>query len=825
MRREKGDDTWDYVRIYPNVRDSIQFEPIGNGLFEAVYLQSHPGLAPSIANSDDPAPGTWRSKDVFAPHPSIADVWKYVTRMDDRITLENGEKVLPLPIEGRIRQDDLVREAVVVGTDRAIPGVLIFRASDHLSNEEFLDAVWPSIEDANSRAESFSQITKDMVAILPSNVEYPKTDKGSIIRAQVNEKFADYIDEMYHRLEGDQEGDLQLDLAGIESFLKDTYKDVVGTTLESLDIDLFNAGVDSLKAIQMRRIIQKTLHLNGNHLSSNVIYEHGNFETLAKYLFSLSPGGHDISGSEDKTLVMKGLIQKYSRFGETAVRPLASAQRRLSHHLLTEKQILTGATGSLGGHTLAQMVNSHTIRKVYCLVRGENPMDRVLQSLKERDITLESSNEYKIVALSTDLSQPDLGLTKEMMEQLKTEVALILHLAWPVNFSIHLQSFEPHLAGLRTLLALSLDVYRSEPARLFFASSISTAENTPPPALIADAPVDDLSHALDMGYAQSKLVGEHMVLNASRSGARSYVLRIGQIVGDLQSGFWNDTEYVPLMIRSALSMNALPALNENCSWIPVDTLATAILEVSRTVQSAPKPCAIDSMNPPVVYNMCNPHLFSWDQLLEKVREAGLEFETVPYGNWMQLLRSSASNGDEEQNPAVKLLDHFELRYSMSNSTSVGDTGVNDGKVNGASPKESSINSAGINNSKVNGISPNDSKVNGVNPKDSSINGTSPDDSKVNGVNPKDSSINGTAIAPLKLTDATYNANKTNGTTHSDTTSLNSASASDPGPESLGVTFDTAAVLRDSTVLRPPPNIIEDGYVQKFMSKWLERWVR
>ena len=62
------------------------------------------------------------------------------------------------------------------------------------------------------------------------------------------------------------------------------------------------------------------------------------------------------------------------------------------------------------------MVNSHTIKKVYCLVRGENPMDRVLQSLKERGIMLESSSEYKIVALSTDLGQPDLGLTKEMME-------------------------------------------------------------------------------------------------------------------------------------------------------------------------------------------------------------------------------------------------------------------------------------------------------------------------------------------------------------------------------------------------------------------------
>ena len=330
MHREIGDDTWDYVRVYPNVRESVKFEPIGNGLYEAVYLQGHPGLAPSVANSDDPEPGSWRSKDVFAPHSSIPDVWKYVTRIDDRITLENGEKVLPFPIEGRIRQDKLVREAVVVGVDRDVPGVLIFRASDNLSSEEFLDAVWPSIEDANSRAESFSQITKNMVAILPSNVECPKTDKGSIIRAQVNEKFADYIDEMYHRLADDQEGDLQLDLAGIESFLKDSYEDVVGTTLESLDTDLFNAGVDSLKAIQIRRAIQRTLDLGGKRLSSNIIYEHENLDALAKYLFSLSPGGHDLSEHEDKTQLIKGLIEKYSGFSETAV-CLSLCSEILSH--------------------------------------------------------------------------------------------------------------------------------------------------------------------------------------------------------------------------------------------------------------------------------------------------------------------------------------------------------------------------------------------------------------------------------------------------------------------------------------------------------------
>lgn len=440
-------------------------------------------------------------------------------------------------------------------------------------------------------------------------------------------------------------------------------------------------------------------------------------------------------------------------------------------------------------------------------------MDRVLHSLKERHIALESSNERKIVALSADLSQADLGVGKEMMEQFITEVSLIMHLAWPVNFSIHLQSFEPHLTGLRTLLTLSLDVYRSEPARLYFASSISTAENTPPPALIPNAPIDDFSHALDMGYAESKLVGEHMVLNAARGGARSYVLRIGQIVGDKQSGFWNDSEFVPLMIRSALPMKVLPALEEDCSWIPVDTLATTILEVDRTLQSAPRPCHIDSMNPPVIYNMCNPRLFSWGELLQELRTAGLEFEVVPYSDWLHRLQDSALTGDVEQNPAVKLLDHFELRYNLSNEASVKDADVNGTKVNGTEVSDDRPNGTKVNGTKVNGDSPNGTKVNGTKVNGTKVNGASPHE---NETSVKDVKVNGTQPNNASPQETSTKGTKANGTKSKDPTPNDT-------PKTRGVQFDTSAVLRDSSVLRHAPDIIGEGYVQKFMSHWLERW--
>jgi hypothetical protein len=315
MRRAKGDDSWNYIRIYANIRQYIYMYPIGDGLYECVYLKGHPAL--STSNSDDPAPGSWHSKDVFMPHPTIPDVWKYATRIDDRITLINGEKVLPLPIEGRIREDELVREAVVVGVDKAIPGLLIFRATagDHLSDDDYLDAIWPSIADANTRAEGFSQITREMVTIIPSDVEYPQTDKKSVIRAQVYRQFADQIENMYARLDSEREGLLQLDLAGLEECLQTIFRDIVGVPIDTMETDFFTAGVDSLKAIQVRRIIQKTVALNGHELPQNIVYNKGNIKKLAWYLHSLVSQIETLADDEEQTS-MTSLIERYSQFQE-----------------------------------------------------------------------------------------------------------------------------------------------------------------------------------------------------------------------------------------------------------------------------------------------------------------------------------------------------------------------------------------------------------------------------------------------------------------------------------------------------------------------------
>ena len=288
--------------------------PLGDNLYELVYLKGHPAL--STSNSDDPLPGSWHSRDVFTPHPRIPDVWKYVTRIDDRVTLVNGEKVLPLPIEGRLREDPLIREAAVVGVDQSIPGLLVFRAegADAMSDEAYLDAIWPSVAEANSRAETFSQITREMTRLLPSNVIYPQTDKGSIIRAQLYEMFAEQIKDMYADLDKAEAGGLKLDLPALEKWLVTAFRDTIGVPLATVETDFYSSGVDSLKAIQMRRMIQKSLDLNGASLSSNIIYEKGDGKELARYLFALGKGEAIQKG--DQSLLMSQLIKKYSKFQE-----------------------------------------------------------------------------------------------------------------------------------------------------------------------------------------------------------------------------------------------------------------------------------------------------------------------------------------------------------------------------------------------------------------------------------------------------------------------------------------------------------------------------
>lgn len=291
-------------------------------------------------------------------------------------------------------------------------------------------------------------------------------------------------------------------------------------------------------------------------------------------------------------------------------------------------------------------------------------MSGVLDKLDEKDLHISLAQRQKIVALKTALHEPGFGLQKDQFEEMRQSVSLIIHTAWPVNFNIPLTSFEPLIKGVNNLINFSLSVNLPSPAVMLFCSSISATTGSHATD-IPEAPMHDLTSALNMGYGRSKLVGENVVANARSAGARTYALRIGQVSGHSTKGLWNDTEALPLMVRSCLTLHALPSVSKYCSWIPVDKLASIILEIaSRCSSHSPnRVSAQDS-----IYNLSNPLAFPWSSLLDNLRYDGFDFETVAFDTWLDKLRDSAHRHEEHVNPAVKLVDHYRAMYGQYDQT-------------------------------------------------------------------------------------------------------------------------------------------------------------
>lgn len=649
FRDPDEDKAWNYVRPLPKVAPYLRFVEAGEGVFECVVLDGLPSKV--ISNSDDP-PNSFHTRDTFVRHPTIPDAWKYLGRLDDRVTLINGEKVLPIPYEHQVRQSELVQDCLVFGVDRAFPGLLVVPSdrAQGMSKKELLDELEPALKTANGRVEKFGQISREMVEVLEPGTDYPRTDKGTMIRAACYLKFADLIDAVYVRFEsGDEAQKRKLNADELQAYLVDLFANRIGVQGLDLNTDFFDAGTDSLQAIAARGHLMRELDLSGAVLGQNVVFEHPSIAQLAAHLSALITGDTPTHQPSEIDL-MHHLVAKYSSFPPFIPGNICPT---------TSTVLLTGATGSLGAHILAQLLPLAHISRIYALVRAPTPAAahaRILASLATRHLSPPPHLlAQKLVALPSDLSDPHLGLPDPTYADLTHTLTHAIHAAWAVNFNLGVQSFEPHhIRGTRHLLLLARSVPHPRPAHLSFISSISAAAATTPlPATVPETLVPHAEWAQPMGYARSKWVTEHVV--AAGGGT---VLRTGQIVGDSVHGVWNASEAIPLMIRAAVGVEALPGLGERPAWLPVDGCAEAIV----TLSGCGVPWGEEGEDARGgVYHVQNSKTFGWsEELLPELRRAGLGFEVVGRREWVRRLREGEQ--DPRVNPTVKLVDFFAGKY-------------------------------------------------------------------------------------------------------------------------------------------------------------------
>ncbi|PSK42889.1 hypothetical protein B9Z65_6843 [Elsinoe australis] len=645
FRNHKEDKGWDWLRVGANLKPYLKMEARGPNLYEFCVKEGWPSKV--ATNCDD---GSYATKDLFEPHPTLPDTWRYYARLDDTIVLENGEKANPLVPEGVIRQNEHVAEAIVFGANKPRLGAFVIPATTtSLDDGALVDAIMPSIEEANKVAPAFAQLSRDMVQVLPREVQYRRTDKGTVIRAAFYRDFAKKIDALYV---DEQSGTAVLPRNELLGFLRSEFSARV-TLKEGEQIqdttDLFSLGVDSLQAIQARSNIIKTLKVQAKDVGRNFIFDFPTLSEMADELLRLQSGAPKLEklSVEDR---MAAMVDRHAVFEK---------HEAVNNPADGVYIAVTGATGSLGAHAIAGLVVNSSVRRVYCLVRASDPKQahaRVRNSLRERCLyhNLSSAARCKIIALPSNFGDKQLGLDGTQYEDLSSNITHLLHLAWSVNFNKSIESFEADcIAGVRNLINLCLKAKRREPAAFSFCSSVSATVRTPG-GIVPEAVPTTMAYAQGIGYAQSKLVAENLCDRAAKqTGIKARVLRVGQIIGDTRQGVWNETEAIPLIFQSANSTGTLPALDENPAWLPVDLVANACTEI--TLSEAE--CG--------VMNIVNHKSFHWTRdLLPLLRSAGLTFEEVPQQEWIRRLR--ASNSDPVANPSIKLVDFFASKYDNSN---------------------------------------------------------------------------------------------------------------------------------------------------------------
>ena len=665
-------ENWSYLEWHPVCKAEMQ--PALEGTYELVFPNDPSSRAHLSVFSNFPDVKEWRTRDLFKQHPTNPNLWQFHGRADDVIVLGNSEKFNPVSMESRIQGHPLVSGALIVGQGRPQGALLIEPKENDVSLDKLIDEIWPFVEQANLLAPTYARIVRSKIGKNSPDKPFPRAAKGTIVRGLAEKDYALEIDALYKEKDhqapnGSIASTGPHDLKGVTEFVRaSVVPSFSGVHVSDTD-DFFVLGLDSLKTVEIAEILKSGLqqHYKASDLSwlfSRTIYTSPTIARLSETIHrvlssdSISEAGQNIA-RQSRTAIMAAMVEKYTlnlpRRSSKVIQALPSSNFNV---------VLTGSTGSLGTHLLNVLLNDSKVSKIYCLNRSEDAQQRHQNILTDRGLKHDLTSS-KIEFLQVDFGLAQFGLLPAKFTELTDSVDIIIHNAWKVDFNHSLESFEEHhIRGIRTIVDWSITSPRSP--RIFFVSSITSVGNWASVYSARDhvpeTPLDDYLVAQEMGYGESKHVAERILgIASTRSSVPVKILRIGQIAGPLASngGKWPTDEWFPSLVQTSKSLGQIPKDLPPIDWIPVDTLASIVLEIiSRPEEARP------AHNIATVYNVVNPHQAPWSTVIRPLEShlgTSAKVESVSLGEWIKDLESiDYKNNPQElsDKPALKILGFY-----------------------------------------------------------------------------------------------------------------------------------------------------------------------
>ncbi|KAG6853021.1 putative NRPS-like protein biosynthetic cluster [Blastosporella zonata] len=661
ITRDDEQKDWEYMRFQD--RANVRWVPQGDGTFECQFL-SWEKHHPMILNLPDVE--GYATSDLFMPHPTKKDLWKIVGRMDDVIVHSSGEKTVPAPMEDIIQSSPLVQGLLMFGRERDQTGILIepkpshaIDVNNHAELATLRNKLWPIIEEANKVAPAFSRIFKELILVTSDKKPLPRTAKGTVMRKAALVLYDTEIAELYDTVDSNIKTAENVAppaswaLADVQTWILNQAADFISGGEVSPLVDLFEQGFDSLSATFLRlRIIGalraseiKSAQTAAKELGQNLVYSFPVIKDLAVHIVSLlaSPGGAQTDLISRHIAAIEDMIEKYS-FGLTGSPPIAGSSRTGPAVVL-----LTGSTGNLGSEILAALLQNSWVEHIYAFNRpsqGSLTVEQRHQNrFEERGFDAKLLKSGKISYISGDATQANLGLDRGQYSQLSKSVNIIIHNAWKLDFNLSLPAFESNIQGTRHLVDLLKSGPNAEDGRFLFTSSVTSAQSWPkskgpyPEEIVTDA-----SFAVGGGYGEGKYI-------LAKSGLHATSIRIGQISGGQPKGAWAITDWVPILVKSSVTIGLLPDIKGVLSWIPMDVVGRAIVEAALGKEALPQ-----------ATNLVHPRPVEGKDVIHAIPEAlGRQLKIVSFNEWLAVVDRHAETPTANtltDIPAIKLLDFF-----------------------------------------------------------------------------------------------------------------------------------------------------------------------
>ncbi|KAE8825964.1 hypothetical protein PTNB85_08909 [Pyrenophora teres f. teres] len=322
--------------------------------------------------------------------------------------------------------------------------------------------------------------------------------------------------------------------------------------------------------------------------------------------------------------------------------------------------LVTGGTGSLGGHLVYHLAQQPDVHRVVCLNRAhrEDPMKRQIQAMRDKGIRFPDDLKHKLLVLQTDTSSARLGLTQAQYDDLAASVTHLVHQAWPMSATRPLSGFKAQFQVMRNLIDFARDAasYHSRVFKFSFemVSSISVVGLYDQHKHTATTVVPEARASIDSvlpnGYSEAKWGCELMLdrtLHQYSDRFRTMTARLGQIAGSKTSGYWNPMEHFGFLVKSSCTLNALPDVDGKLYWTPVNDVASTLADL-----------VMANNDPYPIYHIDNPDGQSWKEM-NGYLQAALKIPTlIPFHDWLKRVREAP----QKDNPALLLSDFLESNY-------------------------------------------------------------------------------------------------------------------------------------------------------------------